>query len=84
LADLLKPAAERAAEFKIGPEYDTANIGLAIEQPHFGSTLRTAGDADCYSRDRKRDGGSSRCGHEFGTQLSADDKKALLEYLKTL
>jgi hypothetical protein len=28
--------------------------------------------------------GNSRCGHEFGTQLSRDEKNALLEYLKTL
>jgi len=28
--------------------------------------------------------GNSRCGHEFGTQLSPDEKKELLEYLKTL
>lgn len=77
LADLLKPAAERTAEFKIGPEYDPVNVGLAVEQPHFGSTLTTT---DCS--DRKS--GSSRCGHEFGTQLPNADKKALLEYLKTL
>jgi hypothetical protein len=28
--------------------------------------------------------GNSNCGHEFGTQLPSDDKKALFEYLKTL
>jgi hypothetical protein len=28
--------------------------------------------------------GNSRCGHEFGAKLSAEEKKALLEYLKTL
>jgi hypothetical protein len=28
--------------------------------------------------------GNSRCGHDFGTSLSDQEKKALLEYLKTL
>ncbi|WP_375362004.1 hypothetical protein, partial [Pseudomonas aeruginosa] len=26
----------------------------------------------------------SRCGHEYGTSLSAEEKRALLEYLKVL
>ncbi len=84
LAELLKPATERIAEFRIGPAYDPVNIGLAEEQPHFSSTLKTSGDGNCYSRDRQLDAGNSRCGHEYGVQLSPDDKKALLEYLKTL
>lgn len=77
LADLLKPASERAAEFAVGPEYDPVNVGLASKQTKFGFTLQTT---DCSDRNS----GNSRCGHEFGTQLSAEDKKALLEYLKTL
>jgi hypothetical protein len=28
--------------------------------------------------------GNSNAGHEYGTGLSDDDRKALLEYLKTL
>ena len=77
LADLLKPAAERPKEFKVGPAYDRENIGLAAEQPQSNFTLKTTDCSDLNS-------GNSRCGHEFGTSLSADDKKALLEYLKTL
>ncbi|MEO5654365.1 MAG: hypothetical protein ABIR00_00040, partial [Nitrosospira sp.] len=77
LAELLKPAAERVSSFKIGPAYDTVNVGLAIEQTKFDYTLETT---DCSDRNS----GNSRCGHEFGTMLSADEKKALLEYLKTL
>jgi hypothetical protein len=77
LAELLKPAAERVRSFKIGPAYDTVNVGLAVEQTKFGYTLETT---DCSDRNS----GNSRCGHEFGTTLSADEKKALLEYLKTL
>lgn len=77
LAELLKPASERVKEFKIGPAYDIVNVGLAAEQTKFDFTLKTT---DCSDRNS----GRSRCGHEFGTKLSADDKKALLEYLKTL
>ena len=77
LAELLKPASERVKAFKVGPAYDTVNVGLAVEQTQFNYTLTTT---DCSDRNS----GNSRCGHEFGTQLSDQEKKALLEYLKTL
>jgi cytochrome c553 len=77
LAELLKPTAERAASFKIGPNYDVANVGLATEQTKFDQVLVTT---DCT----ERDSGNSRCGHEFGTTLPEAEKRALLEYLKTL
>jgi hypothetical protein len=77
LAELLKPAAERVKAFKVGPAYDTVNIGLATDQTLFNYTLTTT---DCSDRNS----GNSRCGHEFGTQLSPNEKKVLLEYLKTL
>jgi hypothetical protein len=78
LAELLKPPAERVKSFKIGNAYDTTNLGLAVEQTQFvDSTLTTT---DCS----QLNSGNSNCGHDFGTHLSADEKKALLEYLKTL
>ncbi len=77
LAELLKPAAERIKSFKIGPAYDTNNIGLAVEQTQFNAELATT---DCSNLNSA----NSRCGHEFGTQLTPDEKKALLEYLKAL
>ncbi len=77
LAELLKPAQERLSEFKIGPAYDIVNIGMSVEQPSTDQTLITT---DCS----ELDSGGSRCGHEFGTNLTSDEKKALLEYLKTL
>jgi hypothetical protein len=77
LAELLKPAAERQATFAVGPAYDIVNVGLAAQQTKFNYSLKTTG---CEARNS----GDSRCGHEFGTQLPADEKKALLEYLKTL
>lgn len=77
LADLLKPVAERPASFKVGTAYDVEKVGLAKEQGAF-STLYTADDC------AKRDSGNSRCGHAFGVNLTPDEKKALLEYLKSL
>lgn len=77
LAELLKPAAERVSSFKVGPAYDLVNVGLAVDQTKFDYTLQTT---DCGDRNS----GNSRCGHEFGTTLSPDEKKALLEYLKML
>lgn len=77
LAELLKPAADRVKQFKIGNAYDTVNVGLAVDQTQFNYTLATTNCSNLNS-------GYSNCGHEFGTRLSAADKKALLEYLKTL
>ena len=77
LAELLKPAAERVAAFKIGPSYDLVNVGIATEQTSFGQVLTTTDCSDLSS-------GNSRCGHEFGTSLPQAEKQALLEYLKTL
>jgi mono/diheme cytochrome c family protein len=77
LADLLKPADQRAASFLVGPYYDTQAIGLAAVQPGLNGARVTTG---CD----QRNSGNSRCGHEFGTTLPDADKAALLEYLKTL
>jgi hypothetical protein len=79
LSELLKPAVQRVAKFKIGPAYDTTNVGLAADQPQSNFELETTGcpDSDPNS-------GNNRCGHEFGVNLTDDEKKALLEYLKTL
>jgi processive rubber oxygenase RoxA-like protein len=77
LTELLKPAAQRVPSFKVGLAYDPAAVGLAKEQTQFSTTLTTT---DCSDRGS----GNSRCGHEYGTTLSETEKKALLEYLKSL
>ncbi|MDD1612939.1 MAG: di-heme-cytochrome C peroxidase [Methylococcaceae bacterium] len=79
LAALLEPVQNRPAEFKVGPAFDPEKIGLAIEQNKFDYVLKTT---DCEGANVKS--GNSRCGHEFGTKLSKDEKAALLEYLKIL
>ncbi|MDF5845776.1 di-heme-cytochrome C peroxidase [Pseudomonas aeruginosa] len=78
LEELLKPAAERVESFPVGSAYDVDKVGLAAQQTQFGSyVLKTTG---C----EQRASGNSRCGHEYGTSLSAEEKRALLEYLKVL
>jgi mono/diheme cytochrome c family protein len=73
LEDLLKPASQRPSKFYIGINYDINKVGLSATQPAqagylFNTTLV----------------GNSNVGHEYGTQLSDQDRAALIEYLKTL
>jgi mono/diheme cytochrome c family protein len=77
LAELLKPSARRTSKFNLGPKYDIDNVGLAATQDA-SSPTRTVTDCNDLNT------GNSRCGHDFGTSLSDQEKKALLEYLKTL
>ncbi|MGY4375130.1 hypothetical protein ACVWZ3_002769 [Bradyrhizobium sp. i1.3.6] len=75
LAELLVPPAKRMSQFKVGARYDIKNVGLDVTQE--GPTRPVTDCNDLNS-------GNSRCGHDYGTRLSDDEKKALLEYLKTL
>jgi hypothetical protein len=77
LAELLKPPAQRKTTFSLGAKYDVENLGLAETQDP-SIPPRTVTGCD------KLNSGNSNCGHDFGTGLSDPDKKALLEYLKTL
>jgi hypothetical protein len=77
LTELLTPDSQRVSEFMVGPAYDIEKVGLAAQQTKFNYTLKTTDCAD-------RNSGNSRCGHNYGTNFSAADKKALLEYLKSL
>ena len=80
LAALLTPSASRPTSFQVGPVYDITNVGLATDQPGGSATVRVT--TDCSTMN-----GNSNCGHEgpgFGTNLTPDEKKALIEYLKTL
>ena len=77
LAELLKPPAQRKSSFSVGAKYDIDNVGLAATQDGLAQPRAAT---DCS----ELNSGNSRCGHDFGTGLSEQDKKALLEYLKTL
>jgi hypothetical protein len=77
LADLLKPAGDRPKAFRLGNRYDTALVGLARDQGPSARERDTKGCGDL-------DSGESRCGHEYGTGLPEAEKRALLEYLKSI
>ncbi len=76
LRDLLEPAANRPKVFWRGYDvYDQSKVGFVSDSPEakrVGTRLDTASK------------GGSNQGHEFGTRLSASEKDALVEYLKTL
>lgn len=75
LTDLLAPASERPTAFCRGSDvYDYERLGFDADQPQsqcadfwFDTTLV----------------GNSNAGHEYGTNLTAEQKQALIEYLKT-
>ena len=70
LHELLTPPAERAKTFHRGSqEYDATQMGYT--------------DAGAYVLDTSTSG-NSNAGHNYGTALTADEKRDLLEYLKTL
>jgi len=76
LGDLLQPAAARPKRFSRGGNlYDAANLGFAND-PAVASAPRSLFDTTLS--------GNSNQGHEYGTSLGDADKRALLEYLKTL
>ena len=79
LRELLEPAANRRAEFFRGYDViDRARVGFISDVPeengrkHFLYDTRLPGN-----------GNFGHEGEEFGTNLSADDKDAVVEYLKT-
>jgi mono/diheme cytochrome c family protein len=76
LRDLLKPAAERPKVFYRGYDvYDPADVGFVTQGK---DAERTGTKYDVSQR------ASGNQGHEFGINLPATDKDALIEYLKTL
>jgi len=68
--ELLSPPAQRAKTFHRGSQdYDAAQMGYTDGGPY---VLDTAGE------------GNSNAGHDYGTKLSSEQKRELMEYLKTL
>lgn len=78
LEDLLTPQEQRPVSFKVGPNYDPVRVGLAQDQP--GNYLRVT--TGCKGKELHS--GNSRCGHDFGTKLPPEDKRALIAYLRLL
>jgi hypothetical protein len=75
LSDLLEPPADRPTRFWRGYDvYDQARGGFISDGPD-ARRLGTLLDATRP--------GNGNGGHTYGTMLSADEKRALVEYLKT-
>ena len=74
LADLLEPAERRPIDFRVGPlNFDTVRVGLSSDSTRSQTTYFDT-----------RLPGNSNAGHPFGTELGAQDKRSLLEFLKSL
>ena len=70
MEELLTKPIDRLEQFKIGTtEYDPSTLGFKNDGP--------------FNFDATKDG-NRNLGHAYGVELSEDDKKALIEYLKTL
>jgi len=75
LADLLEPAASRPAKFWRGYDvFDATKVGFVVQGPE-AERVGTAYDTTLP--------GNSNAGHNYATDIPADQKRALLEYLKT-
>ncbi len=73
LSELLLPPEQRSKKFAVGRrEFDPQNVGF-----------QTADAPGTFTFDTAR-AGNSNSGHDCGTTRSADDRKALLEYLKSI
>ena len=71
LVELLKPPTQRARTFHVGSiEFDPAQVGF-VDDPAFSKF-----DVDVVV--------NSNAGHDFGTDLSDEEKRQLIEYLKSL
>ena len=76
LRDLLEPVARRPAVFYRGYDvYDRERVGF------IGTVAEERGRR--FFRYDTTVPGNSNAGHEYGTTLSDDDKRALVEYMKT-
>jgi hypothetical protein len=76
LADLLEPASARPKQYWRGSDlFDAVKIGFVSEGP--------VAEAEGVRFDTAVPGNDNG-GHEYGAALTADEKRALLEYLKTL
>ena len=77
MRDLLEKSENRPTEFYRGYDvYDQDNMG-------FVSTVAEE-NGDAFFKFDTSLPGNGNSGHGYGTELSADEKEALIEYLKTL
>jgi len=78
LDELLRPAARRSRSFSIGARtFDPVRVGYQLDRPGLPKFQVADEKGNAIN-------GNSNAGHEFGSGLNDDERKALLEYLKTL
>lgn len=78
LASLLQPAAKRPTSFSIGVKtFDPVRVGYLTDVAGFPRFNVNNPDGTPIT-------GNSNAGHEFGGNLTDDERSCLLEYLKTL
>jgi hypothetical protein len=78
LNDLLKKPLDRPKDFFRGDdEFDPVNVG-------FRSDRKRSDDGRLLFPFNTAESGNGKAGHDYGTGLNDDEKKALVEYLKTL
>jgi mono/diheme cytochrome c family protein len=74
LWELLTPAKQRRASFTLGSRmFDPKNVGYLSE-----------GEGTVFMTDPENANGNGNGGHEYGTDLSPEDRWAIIEYMKTL
>jgi mono/diheme cytochrome c family protein len=79
LRALLEPAADRPAVFYRGYDvFDPAGVGYVADVPKEGETKFFR-----YDTSLPGNGNQGHEGRAYGTELSPDDKQALVEFLKT-
>jgi hypothetical protein len=77
LADLLEPVENRPKEFYRGYDvFDQLKLGFITD-------VKEENGIEFFHFDTKQPG-NANTGHLYGTTLSADEKKALIEYIKKL
>ena len=77
LYQLLKPSAERTADFPVGSrEFDPVNVGFVSTPSPGAFRFRTTDDAGNPIP------GNSNAGHEYGTTLDDEQRWQLIEFLK--
>ena len=78
LRDLLNPPSERPKKFYRGYDvFDPDNVGFISDLAQDSQTSKRFFEFDTSLP------GNSNEGHLFGTELTAQEKEALIEYLKT-
>jgi len=76
LRDLLDPPEQRPVAFYRGYDlFDRTKVGFVSDLPSAGAQVFTRYDTTVP--------GNSNSGHIYGTTLSDDDKRAIVEYMKT-